>query len=447
MMDVIDRVDLHYEERAVGQIALLTSGRIEFGYDAAWLEFEGNFPLSLTMPLGTAVHGAEVILPWLANLLPEAEQLTALARILGLSASDALAILRRIGGDTAGAISVGDPSRRSEWSYELLSNRHAAESDEVALAAHFRDIGRKPFLAGEDGVRLSLAGGQSKTVLAVIDAEGRSRIGLPRSSDRLAVPKSGAPSTLIVKPGNPYLPGIVENEAYCLALADLVGLPVVESAIVRAGHQTALAVVRYDREGCSDGSVRRLHQEDFAQANGILPGQKYEQGRPPGLDMTELLVTGRHLPPGEALKLLDQLIFNLLVANTDAHAKNYSVILSGNPRMAPLYDVSTVLLWDHVNQYHAQRIAGRKRKPVNIAPRHWRRIAEDAGLSGRGLLRRVRQLVDAMVAARVKATEKVAVQAGSGAGIVEHVAEIVEANALRIDGRLNVAGSDLIRNV
>lgn len=445
-MNVIDRVDLHYNARAVGQVALFTSGRIEFRYGPTWLEFEGNFPLSLTMPLGTAVHGAEVIMPWLANLLPEAEQLTALARILGLSASDALAILRRIGGDTAGAISVGDPGRRSGWSYELLSSRHSEESDEEALAAHFRDIGQRPFLAGEDGVRLSLAGGQSKTVLAVIDAEGRPRIGLPRSNDRLAIPKSGAPSTLIVKPDNPHLPGIVENEAYCLALAGFVGLPVVESAIVRAGRRTALAVVRYDREACSDGSVRRLHQEDFAQSNGVFPDQKYEQGPIPGLNMTELLATGRHLPSGEALKLLDQMIFNLLVANTDAHAKNYSVILSGKRRMAPLYDVSTVLMWDHVNQYHAQRIAGRKRKPVNIARRHWQRIAEDAGLSGRGLLLRVRQLVDAMVGARVKATEKVAGQAGTGAGIVEHVAELVEVNALRIGGRLNVADSELNRD-
>ena len=444
-MDVIDRVELHYGERAVGQIALLASGGIEFRYDATWLEYERNFPLSLTMPLGTAVQGDEVIMPWLANLLPEAEQLTALARNLGVSTSDALAILRRIGGDTAGAISIGGSGSRSEWSYELLSDRHALETDAEALAAHFREIGRKPFLAGEDGVRLSLAGGQSKTVLAVIDVEGRPRIGLPRSNDRLAVPKSGAPSTFIVKPGNRYLPGIVENEAYCLALADLVGLPVAESAIVSAGRRTALAVVRHDREKCSDGSVKRLHQEDFAQANGMFPGQKYEQGRVPGLNMTELIATGRNLPSGEALKLLDQLIFNLLVANTDAHAKNYSVILSGECRMAPLYDVSTVLLWDHVNQYHAQRIAGRKRKPVNIARRHWERIAEDAGLSGRGVRRRVQQLVDAMVGARVQATEKVAGQAGAGAGIVKHVAEIVEVNALRIGGRLDVADSELTR--
>ena len=84
-MEVSDQVEVHYGERVVGQIALLTSGRIEFRYDATWLESEGNFPLSVTLPLGSAVHGDEVIMPWLANLLPEAEQLTALARNLGLS--------------------------------------------------------------------------------------------------------------------------------------------------------------------------------------------------------------------------------------------------------------------------------------------------------------------------------------------------------------------------
>ncbi len=156
--------------------------------------------------------------------------------------------------------------------------------------------------------------------------------------------------------------------------------------------------------------------------------------------MTGLLTTARHLPPGDALTLLDQMIFNLLVANTDAHAKNYSMLLSGGLRLAPLHDVSTVLLWDHVNQYHAQNLAGRKRKPGDMARRHWERIAQQAGLSARGVRLRVQALVDAMVAARVAATDAIVGQPDATSAIVAQVAAMIEKNALRIAGRLNDNG-------
>lgn len=259
---------------------------------------------------------------------------------------------------------------------------------------------------------------------------------MPDPSDRLAIPKTGAPSTVIIKPDNPNLPGIVENEAYCLTLARLVGVPAVDCMVLKAGGRTGLAVARYDRTVRSNGSIRRLHQEDFAQANGIYPGQKYEQGTVPGLDLRTLLKTGNQLPPADALTLLDQVIFNILVANTDAHAKNYSMILGGGVAMAPLYDVSSVLPWDHVNQYHAQKLARRRRKPGDMSRRHWDKIAEDAGLNARGVQLRVQELVDAMVAARVEATEFVSGHQGASTATVAHVADLVEGNALRIAGRL-----------
>jgi len=245
-----------------------------------------------------------------------------------------------------------------------------------------------------------------------------------------------SPSTLIIKPDNPNLPGIVENEAYCLTLARLIGMSVAEVGIIDVGDRTALAVARYDRTTRKDGSLRRLHQEDFAQANGIFPNQKYEHGTVAGLNLTQLLATAQHLPAKDTLILQDQMIFNLLVENTDAHAKNYSMLLSGGPIMAPLYDVSTVLHWEHVNQYHAQKLAGRKRKPADMARRHWEHIAEAAGFSPRGVRLRVQELVDVMISKRMEAIEVVSTQAGAEHRMVKHVADLVESNALRIAGRL-----------
>lgn len=438
-MAVIDRVHVYYERFVVGEIAVHDDGALSFVYDQRWLATDGGFPLSVTLPLTDGTFDDARISPWLANLLPEEQQLLTLSRALGISASDALALLREIGGDTAGAVSIGVPSHRDDWAYATLQDHYRTGREDIALGRHFSDLGERPFLAGEDGVRLSLAGGQKKTALTVLDGDGAPKLGLPAPGDRLAISKSGAPSTIIIKPDNPTLPGIVENEAYCLTLARLIGIPAVECGIIQAEGRTALGVARYDRSLRRDGSVRRLHQEDLAQANGLFPARKYEQGTVAGLTLTGLLRTADRLPPGEALKLQDQVIFNILTANTDAHAKNYSMLLAGARRMAPLYDVSTVLHWEHVNQYHAQKIAGRKRKPGDVARRHWDRIAEDAGLNARAVRLRVQDLVDRMVAARVAASDAVASQPGASPEMVAHVAGLVEANALRILGRLTEA--------
>lgn len=435
-MAVNDRVAIYYEQFIVGHIEVQDDGRLSFQYDNRWLATKASFPLSVTIPLKEHAYSDHVITPWLANLLPEEQQLLTLSRALGLSSTDALAILKEIGGDTAGAISIGEPSDKTAWSYRPITDYYATQNPQEALSAHFKDLGRRPFLAGEDGVRLSLAGGQKKTALAVLDAAGAPKLGLPEKGDQLAIPMSGAPSTVIIKPDNPNLPCIVENEAYCLTLAGLIGMVVAEVGIIDVGSRTALAVARYDRTTRKDGSLRRLHQEDFAQANGIFPSQKYEQGTVAGLDLNQLLLTAQHLPAQDALTLQDQVIFNILVANTDAHAKNYSMLLSNWPTMAPLYDVSTVLHWDHVNQYHAQKLGGRKRKPADMAQRHWERIADAAGFSPRGVRLRVQELVDAIVVKRVEAVEVVCDQPGTERGMVEHVAELIEQNALRIAGRL-----------
>jgi serine/threonine-protein kinase HipA len=287
-------------------------------------------------------------------------------------------------------------------------------------------------------VRQSLAGGQKKSALAVLGPDGVPVLRLPGPDDVLAIPLNGAPSTLIVKPDNPNLPGITENEVWCLRMAQVVGIEAAQTTILRASGRTAIGVLRYDRRLGRNGQVLRLHQEDFAQANGFPPGRKYERGTLRGLDLTTLLETGRHVSANDALALLDQVIFNILVANTDAHAKNYSLILSvaAAPRLAPLYDVSSVLPWPHVVQSYAQSIAGKKRAPDMIAGRHWEKVARDIGYRPTDVRKRVQELVDKLIACRVNVTAEVAALRGATEGYVTQTAEAVEGNALRMAGRL-----------
>ncbi|MDO5643453.1 MAG: HipA domain-containing protein [Paracoccus sp. (in: a-proteobacteria)] len=431
-------VPVWFDRFEVGQIDVAADGALPLRYDERWRSTPGAFPISVTMPLRAEPYGTDTVSPWLANLLPEEAQLHVLTRSLGLDQGDTLAILKQIGGDTAGALSFGEPSDPDRWSYTPLTELYGTDDPQIALECHFDDLENRPFLVGEEGVRQSLAGGQKKSALAVLGPDGAPMLRLPVAGDVLAVPKGGAPSTLIVKPDNPRLPGITENEVWCLRMAQAIGIDTAQATILESAGRTAIGVLRYDRRIGRNGGIQRLHQEDFAQANGLPPGRKYERGTLPGLDLKTLLQTGRHVSMGDALALLDQVIFNILVANTDAHAKNYSLIfpVAATPRLAPLYDVSSVLSWPHVVQFYAQNIAGKKRRPDGIAGRHLEVIAREIGYRPTDVKGRVQQMVDAMVANRVEVTKAVTSIPGASEGYVLETAREVENNALRLVGRL-----------
>lgn len=431
-------VPVWFDGLAVGQVDVAADGSLSLRYAERWLQTTGAFPLSVSMPLRADPYPSDVISPWLANLLPEEEQLQVLTRSLGLDKADVLAVLSEIGGDTAGALSFGAANDRALWSYAPLTTFYDTADPRLALERHFDDLGRRPFLVGEEGVRQSLAGGQKKSALAVLDATGAPVLRLPQEGDVLAIPLNGAPSTLIVKPDNSNLPGITENEVCCLRMAQAIGIEAAQATILQSSKRTAIGVLRYDRRIGRSGQLLRLHQEDFAQANGMPPGRKYERGTLPGLNLKTLLETGRHVSATDALALLDQVIFNILVANTDAHAKNYSLILpvGAAPRLAPLYDVSTVLSWPHVVKTYAQTIDGKKRRPDMIAGRHWEAIAREIGYRPTDVKNRVQQIVDAMVANRARVTADVTALPGATEGYVVQTAEAVEDNALRMAGRL-----------
>ena len=431
-------VPVWFDGLAVGQVDVAADGSLSFRYADRWLQTAGAFPLSVTMPLRDDLYPSDVISPWLANLLPEEDQLKVLTRSLGLDQADVLAVLAEIGGDTAGALSFGAATDRALWAYAPLTRFYDTADPRLALERHFEDLGRRPFLVGEEGVRQSLAGGQKKSALAVLDETGAPVLRLPQEGDVLAIPLNGAPSTLIVKPDNPNLPGITENEVWCLRMAQAIGIEAAQATILQSSKRTAIAVLRYDRRIGRGGQLLRLHQEDFAQANGLPPGRKYERGTLPGLDLKTLLETGRHVSASDALALLDQVIFNILVANTDAHAKNYSLILpvGAAPRLAPLYDVSTVLSWPHVVKAYAQSIDGKKRNPDMVAGRHWEAIARDVGYRPTDVKNRVQQIVDALVANREKITAEVSALPGATKGYVAQTAEAIETNARRMAGRL-----------
>jgi len=380
-------------------------------YAGAWLASPTAFPVSLTMPLATAAFGPEVATPWLMNLLPEGDPLRAMTRALGVARDDVLGLIAEMGRDLAGALTVGAP--RPGEAPGVVPLTHPGDLERVIeeLPAH-------PFLVGEAGVSMSLAGAQEKLPLA-------------RAGDGLAIPVNGAASTVILKPDNPRLPGSVQNEALCMVLARRCGLPTATVTTGLAGARSYLLVDRYDRE-LTDGRWVRRHQEDFCQALGRPPAAKYEHNRSgvKGPSLAEMFGLVRtHMTARETNRLLDTVIFNVAVGNVDAHAKNYSVLLGpGRPGLAPLYDLMSGLAWPNITQNHAQDVGGQQRGR-HIYARHWRRMAQAAGLAGPATVRRV-QAVGARIAAELPAArDEVAAMPAGASEMLQVFAEAIAERA------------------
>ena len=364
-------------------------------------------------------------LPWAANLLPESEQLRALGQVLGMARSDVIGLLSAIGGDTAGALSVGQPGRTSSMRWRPVSTREELERI-------IEDLPNKPFLVGEEGVSMSLAGAQTKLAVAV------------NEDGRICIPMNGSPSTHILKPDSPRLPGNVQNEAFCLTLARRMKIPTPNVTTGQAGQRTYLLVKRYDRTDVS-GRWRRLHQEDFCQALGKLPSAKYEsnytgiQG-PTLKDMFD--VTRRHMAPIDIVRLLDMVIANVLACNTDAHAKNYSLMIRGSgASLAPIYDVMCGEVWENVTKNLAQKIAGKSRGG-DLKGRDWRRFARECGLNPRQVIDRVGALAGSAIAEAGAAESEVAAMPAGNHAILDQTRQAVESRARALLAQLQELGDE-----
>lgn len=365
-------------------------------YEPAWQSDPAAVPLSLTMPLGEAEHSPDTVTPWLMNLLPEGEPLRAMTRAVGVARDDILGLIAETGRDLAGAFTVGRTRPHEAPGFTPI----ASPAD---LERIIEELPSKPFLVGEDGVSMSLAGAQDKLPLAVRDGE-------------LAIPTGGAASTHILKPDNLRLPGSVQNEALCMVLARRCGLTVAEVTTGRAGARAYLLVTRYDRQARGQGTAR-LHQEDLCQALGRPPAAKYQhnQSGAPGPSLADMFGLVRaHMTARDINRLLDAVIFNIAIGNVDSHAKNYSILLGagGSTELAPLYDLMSGLDWPNITENHAQDIGG-QRRGRHVYGRHWRRMAGEAGLSAPGTVRRVRQVVERLLKELPGAAEDVAAMPAS----------------------------------
>lgn len=377
-----NRLIVWWDGRAAGTLHLDKNGDMEFTYAPEWLADPLALALSFSLPKRAEPFGRRACQPFFGGMLPEEGQRDAIARALGVSAGNEFRLLELLGGEVAGALTLlpeGEtPAPPSDGAPDVLSD--------ARLLQLLDNLPLRPMLAGEGGLRLSLAGAQSK--LPVLVADGR-----------IALPAPGRPTSHILKPPITRFEGTTENEYFCMSLAAAIGLDVATVEMRAVAGRSFLLIERYDRVRNAEGQLIRLHQEDFAQALGVPSERKYaSEGGPTFKDSFALVRRAASRPVRDILKLLDAAIFNLIIGNADAHAKNFSLLhRDGAITLAPLYDLLATVAYPDLSPRLAMRIAA-KATLAEIEPRHWDRFAAEVGLGAPYVHRRVKQLCNAVLA-------------------------------------------------
>jgi serine/threonine-protein kinase HipA len=364
------------------------SGRLSLVYSQKWRTDPNSYPLSLSMPLASQEHGHARIEPFLWGLLPDNDRvLQSWGRRFQVSPRNVFRLITHVGEDCAGAVQFVTPERLeamlkepASQEVEWLSEEDVAERLRALRADH--SAGR----SAQDTGQFSLAGAQPKTAL-LFDRK------------RWGVPSGRVPTTHILKPPAGEWDGHAENEHFSLQLARAADLIVPNSTVSHFGNEIAFVVERYDRVR-NGRQWLRIHQEDMCQALGIHPARKYEsEGGPGPRTIVELLRAQSNNPGEDVASFVDALIFNWLIAGTDAHAKNYSLLLGdgGAVRFAPLYDLASVLPYQKIDLLKAKlamKIGGEYRLR-NIGLRQWQRFAKELHLEEDKLIDRLRTMARA----------------------------------------------------
>jgi serine/threonine-protein kinase HipA len=369
--------------QVVGRLDRTARGALPtFSYDDAYVA-SGGVPLSLRLPIAPTTYPEHRVEPYLRGLLPEnRETLGRWAERLGVAADDIFAFLAEMGWECPGAVQFC----RFEDVEELLSrNGEYKPVSDTHLAERLRELVDEPASWTMPGEHWSLGGQQEKFALTSLAGQWHEAHG-------------SAATTHIIKPGIKILRHQALVEHLSMEAASDLGVDVAASRIVQFDDQWALVVERFDRIIGGDGSVVRVHQEDFCQALGRLPEAKYEsRGGPRLTDMAGVVRKWSPQREDDLMALADFAAINLVAGAPDGHSKNISLLLAhdGQRRIAPLYDLATGLSYDRgsVERSVALSIGG-ERIFSRIRRRQWEKAARTLGLGSDLLVDRTRALAE-----------------------------------------------------
>jgi len=368
-----DRLDVYAGEDLVGSVH--DESPLAFEYAAVWLERAEPMPLA-AIALQSGRHASAQVQAFFENLLPEGELRQYIAE--QKKASTLFSMLLEVAGDTAGGFVILPAGQMP------LPPMY----EPTTWAAMAAVLGKKSASAldlKEGGARISLAGAQDKTSIALFDD------GVPM------LPKGTSPSTHILKPDIKRLAKVwhsAANETITMLASAKCGLPTAE--VFYEPLTQSCVVRRFDRVARPDGSLGRLIQYDLCQLAGTVSEKKYEKEGGPGIaQCTELIRQYSTQPALDLRHLVGWIFFNLYVGNNDSHAKNLSIyrVPGQGVRLTPFYDLMCTRLYPGLSPEFAFAIGG-ETHPGAMTREHIPDLARQLGMRPQFIQKIARDLTE-----------------------------------------------------
>lgn len=239
----------------------------------------------------------------------------------------------------------------------------------------------------------------------------------------------------------PRSAGLTGNEFFCMRLAHWAKLPVAEVALVRV-PEPVLVVKRFDREH-RPGRVVRRHIIDGCQALGLSSALKYERPYGDARDVRDLrdgaslpmlfaLLARSPRPVAERLALLRWTLFQVLIGNTDAHAKNLSFYVTREGlSLAPAYDLVCGIAFNGERLLDTYALAiGDAFQARELSPFEWAHFAHACALPFRQLSTELSRMAGRVHEALPKACDD-ARRAGVELAQIEQIQGLIAAECER----------------
>lgn len=332
-------LDVYLGKHAIAKL-MLDNDELQWHYAASWQQ--AGFPMSPHLPLQGDIS-ATCVQRFIRNLFPEGNGFEELLSLCHVSKSNTFALIRALGHDTPGALTfLAADSDTPATSFRSLTD--------TELAARLDARDSTNLIAWDGKPRLSVAGIQDK-INVVVDSTGQLGFG-----------EGELCSSHILKFEPKKLMHLVLNEYFTMQLAQRCGLAVAKVELRRFGRHPGLLVERFDRQLIAAQKVKRRHIIDGCQALNLPPEYKYERNFGSGRDVMHIregasleklfaFAASCENPARTKQDMLDWLLFNILVFNCDAHAKNISFFVTASGlALAPFYDLVNVKMYPEFEQ-------------------------------------------------------------------------------------------------
>ncbi|AXT72435.1 type II toxin-antitoxin system HipA family toxin [Vibrio sp. dhg] len=430
----------HINNTKIGHLTKTTDGSMQFCYDDNWLDKSNAYPISLSLPLQSQPHKGDPVANYFDNLLPDLTSTRKnIQRRHSTASTNTFDLLHAIGRDCVGSLSLV-PEEEVEDRLDLAKLETLSVDDLRSIITAHKQQNPLGMIDKHD-FRITISGAQEKTALLKIKNDW-------------FLPNLDYPSTHILKfpigfIQQPFatldMTESVENECFCIKLAETMGFHVPKVEILEVEEMKALAVERFDRYRSKDeGAPIRLAQEDMCQAMSLPTSLKYQSDG--GIGITEImqLLNGSTNAQKDRDDFMRFQVFQWLIGATDGHAKNFSIFIEANGayRLTPFYDIMSAFPTSSGKGINTRKLKlamslkstskGNKWHLEKIYPRHFIATAETVGFC----TIRMREILDEFVDTFPNAIEQVVNQLPNG--FPSHIIDSIVSNSLRIHSKIKL---------